>query len=252
MTSPETIALLVLIVLMVGYAAPILTVAWLPFRWISWRKQRQARLHARCVEIHGCGVVEIAAGNEVAAHEHLAALQCLERKWRAREGLGGRLRESIGVFIAALAVKGFFTGGSVALAMYLKMGDFRMIDATLEVAAALGALYGAFAVVILNVVWLSNAVAPSLAESLDRMIRAGRSITLSRMRAGSQQTEWARSMLGLGATFTASELDQAYRRLVSRYHPDRHFTKPEPVKRRAQETMKMLNDARDQLRAFAK
>lgn len=62
----------------------------------------------------------------------------------------------------------------------------------------------------------------------------------------------ALQILGLTKDFTEEELKKQYRKLMSKYHPDRFDTKSEEIKKQAEEKAKEINAAREYLTKYLK
>lgn len=64
---------------------------------------------------------------------------------------------------------------------------------------------------------------------------------------GGDTVEDAYELLGIAPTATDEEVKQAYKKMALKYHPDRVATLGEDVKRKAEETFKRINEAKERI-----
>ncbi len=72
-------------------------------------------------------------------------------------------------------------------------------------------------------------------------------------------TDWFRlrgdnpyTVLGLDSDASDGQVEQAYRRLISQYHPDRYANDPPDIRQRAEAKAREINRAYDRIRVLRK
>lgn len=68
--------------------------------------------------------------------------------------------------------------------------------------------------------------------------------------AATQATEAPHTVLGVREDASDTEIDQAYRRMIGQYHPDRMMGLPEDLRRHAEARASAINTAYDRLQAL--
>ena len=90
-------------------------------------------------------------------------------------------------------------------------------------------------------------------DRLEALLNTGRGVATQRAGKKRRLKDGlaAREVFGLEAVFTLKQLSAARRRLAARYHPDRWQSEPASAAHAAEEAMKRINAAYDQLKAKA-
>lgn len=60
------------------------------------------------------------------------------------------------------------------------------------------------------------------------------------------------AVLGLDSQASDAQIEQAYRRLISQYHPDRYANDPDEIRQRAEAKAREINRAYDRIRGLRK
>ncbi len=206
----------------------------------------QNRFIEQCRSLFILAVQHIAQADEPAARELLQRIRAIEARWLVGQ------RPAYRVALGACAIGVGLVGG-----VLLRFGPMVMSDFESNRTADLGLLLfvvGATALHTLNsyfAPWVSEWIVDDCGDRLERLLNAGRRIALRSSNKKGQRLQDGlapHEVFGLGPRFTLKQLNAARRRLATEYHPDRWQTAPASDACAAEEAMKRVNAAYDQIK----
>ncbi len=245
---------------------PLLGVYWTSQAVRAVHVWRQRRLLDRCRSIFILGVQALGNGAPESAANALRDIRTLERRWRFGQGWIVRglvilIALAIGavVFVALQAAMLYLVvvamDPSRAAEFLRNIRDNVLAEDNPLVRFWLG-IGLAYALTTL-LQWPRHTEIDDCGDRLERFITSPRGVTATK--ANEPRGPYMRGLdgltayeiLGVGRRFTMLELRAARRRLAAQYHPDRWHGASAAMRKAAEDAMKRINGAFDELRATA-
>ena len=234
--------------ILVGWFGGI-ALAWvMPVAIRNWHIARQNRLIEDCRARYILAVQALADGDEQIARASLTDIRNIELRWRLRNS--GPSRLVLG-FLAIGVVSLMATALRAAPLWLNAVAHSRPFDPTiifwtvvLCIFHTLYSFYGPF---------VSPWIVDDCGDRLEALLNTGRGVATQRAGRKRRLRDGlaAREVFGLEPGFTMKQLSAARRRLAGRYHPDRWQSEPASAAHAAEEAMKRVNAAFDELKAKA-
>ncbi len=238
------------ITILVGWFGGIASAFAIPWLIKSRHIARQNLLIEECRTRFILAVQHLADNDEPAARVLLDEIRAFEARWKWADSITSKV--ALGGFAILF---GTLSGAALRWAPFAVMAieKGKPLDlVNLAWVAGLSAMHTLFSYFT---DWHSPWIVDDCGDRLEALLNAGRGVA-----AFSKKTKRgrlkdglaAREVFGLELVFSQKQLSAARRRLAAQYHPDRWQAAPPGAAKAAEEAMKRINAAYDQLKATAK
>lgn len=225
--------------------------AWLiPSLLKNWYVARQNRLIEECRSRFILAVQHLADNDEAGARTLHDEIRAIEKRWER----GNRISRRVALGSLAIVV-GTLTGAALRWLPLFMMSIESRTDATLTALAWVAGLSAMHTLASYFQDWHSPWIVDDCGDRLEAMLSAGRGVaTFSKKTKRGRLKDGlaAREVFGLERVYTLRQLSDSRRRLAAQYHPDRWQNASASAAKAAEEAMKRINAAYDQLKATAK
>ena len=208
---------------------------------------RQNRLIDECRSRFILAVRYLANNNEPAARGLLDEIRAIEARWKRADSIPSKV--ALGCVAILL---GTMAGATLRFAPFAAMSieHGKALDLTnLAWVSGLSAMHTVFSYCY---DWHSPWIVDDCGDRLEALLNTGRGIAISSPKTRRTRLKdglAAREVFGLDILWTLKELNAARRRMAAQYHPDRWQTAPPGAAKAAEDAMKRINAAYDQLKA---